>query len=85
VTQAAVSHEHKFIFLKTKKTAGTSIELALTQLCRPDYIIRAAHPDRRGTAYNWARFAELLVGIPAAPLVQIPRRIIVNQLLTPPT
>jgi hypothetical protein len=34
-----VSHEHKFIFLKTKKTAGTSIELALTKLCGPDDII----------------------------------------------
>src|SRR5215210_7892456 len=34
-----VSHEHKFIFLKTKKTAGTSIELALSQLCGPDDII----------------------------------------------
>ncbi len=28
-----ISHEHKFIFLKTKKTAGTSVELALTRLC----------------------------------------------------
>jgi len=34
-----ISHEHKFIFLKTKKTAGTSIELALSQLCGPDDII----------------------------------------------
>jgi Sulfotransferase family len=34
-----VSHEHKFIFLKTKKTAGTSIEIALSQLCGPDDII----------------------------------------------
>ena len=34
-----VSHEHKFIFLKTKKTMGTSIELALSQLCGPDDII----------------------------------------------
>jgi hypothetical protein len=47
VTQAAFSHEHKFIFLTTKKTAGTSIELALTQLCGTDYII-APHRDRRG-------------------------------------
>ena len=39
MTQAAFSHEHKFIFLMTKKTAGTSIELALTQLCGTDYII----------------------------------------------
>jgi hypothetical protein len=34
-----VSHAHKFIFLKTKKTAGTSIELALTKLCGDDDII----------------------------------------------
>jgi hypothetical protein len=34
-----ISHEHKFIFLKTKKTAGTSVELALSELCGPDDII----------------------------------------------
>jgi hypothetical protein len=34
-----ISHEHKFIFLKTKKTAGTSIELTLSRLCGPDDII----------------------------------------------
>ena len=28
-----VSHRHKFIFLKTRKTAGTSIEVALSRLC----------------------------------------------------
>lgn len=30
-----VSHDHEFIFLKTRKTAGTSIEMALEPLCRP--------------------------------------------------
>ena len=34
-----ISHEHKFIFLKTRKTAGSSIELALRRLCGPDDII----------------------------------------------
>ena len=34
-----VSHQHRFIFLKTKKTAGTSIELALSELCGPLDII----------------------------------------------
>ncbi|MDB3856213.1 sulfotransferase family 2 domain-containing protein [Halieaceae bacterium] len=34
-----VSHEHKFIFIKTRKTAGTSIEIALSQYCGPDDII----------------------------------------------
>lgn len=34
-----VSHKHKFIFIKTRKTAGTSIEIALSQYCGPDDII----------------------------------------------
>ncbi len=54
-----LSHEHKFIFLRTKKTAGTSIELALSDLCGPDDIItpltredEARRTGRRG-AQNW--------------------------------
>lgn len=34
-----LSHKHKFIFLKTNKTAGTSVEIALSQVCGPDDII----------------------------------------------
>ncbi len=34
-----VNHQYKFIFLKTRKTAGTSIEIALSQFCGPDDII----------------------------------------------
>ncbi len=30
-----VSHNHKFIFLKTRKTAGTSVEMALEHVCAP--------------------------------------------------
>jgi hypothetical protein len=30
-----VCHEHKFIFLKTRKTAGTSVEMLLEPLCAP--------------------------------------------------
>jgi hypothetical protein len=33
-----VSHRHRFIFLKTAKTAGTSIERALKPFCGPDDI-----------------------------------------------
>jgi hypothetical protein len=54
-----LSHEHKFIFLRTKKTAGTSIELALSDLCGPDDVItpltredEARRAGRRG-AQNW--------------------------------
>ena len=34
-----ISHKYKFIFLKTKKTAGTSIEISLSRFCGDDDII----------------------------------------------
>lgn len=34
-----ISHKHKFIFLKTIKTAGTSTEVALGDICGPDDIV----------------------------------------------
>jgi hypothetical protein len=34
-----VSHAHRFIFLKTKKTAGTSMEIALSAICGPEDVI----------------------------------------------
>jgi hypothetical protein len=34
-----VSHAHRFVFLKTRKTAGTSVEIALSRHCGPDDII----------------------------------------------
>jgi hypothetical protein len=34
-----ISHEHRFIFLKTAKTAGTSIEIALSRYCGPADVI----------------------------------------------
>ncbi|MEO0509050.1 MAG: sulfotransferase family 2 domain-containing protein [Verrucomicrobiota bacterium] len=34
-----VSHRHKFIFIKTHKTAGSSMEMALAPLCGADDII----------------------------------------------
>lgn len=39
-----VSHEHRFIFLKTRKTAGTSVEIALSRTCGPDDIIAPISP-----------------------------------------
>jgi hypothetical protein len=39
-----VSHRHKFIFLKTSKTAGTSLELALAKFCGEDDIITPVSP-----------------------------------------
>jgi hypothetical protein len=34
-----VSHRHRLIFLKTRKTAGTSVEIALSRVCGPDDVI----------------------------------------------
>ena len=34
-----VSHEHRFIFLKTRKTAGSSLEVLLSRFCGPDDIV----------------------------------------------
>lgn len=34
-----VSHKHKFIFIKTRKTAGTSIEIALSAHCGDEDIL----------------------------------------------
>lgn len=40
-----VSHKHRFIFLKTRKTAGTSIEIALSALCGEHDIITPIDAD----------------------------------------
>ncbi len=52
-----ISHKHKFIFIKTKKTAGTSIEIALSKICgnhdvitvinEEDEIIRLKYAGRK--------------------------------------
>ena len=40
-----VSHEHKFIFIKTRKTAGTSIEIGLSKYCGPQDVITPIGKD----------------------------------------
>lgn len=39
-----VSHEKKFVFIKTKKTAGTSMEIALSRFCGEGDIITPITP-----------------------------------------
>jgi hypothetical protein len=43
-----VSHEHRFIFLKTRKTAGTSIEMALARIAGDDAIVTPVQPPEEG-------------------------------------
>jgi hypothetical protein len=39
-----ISHKHKFIFIKTAKTAGTSIEVFLSEHCGPDDVVTPIEP-----------------------------------------
>ncbi|UOQ84351.1 hypothetical protein [Gracilibacillus salinarum] len=39
-----ISHKHKFIFIKTRKTAGTSIEISLSRYCGDQDIITPISP-----------------------------------------
>jgi hypothetical protein len=43
-----ISHEHKFIFIKTAKTAGTSIEVFLSKQCGPMDIVTPIFPPVEG-------------------------------------
>ena len=55
-----VSHKHKFIFLKTYKTAGSSMEVLFSRFCGPDDIVtplmpedEALRPDHGPRNYKW--------------------------------
>lgn len=39
-----VSHKHRFIFIKTRKTAGTSLEVSLSALCGDEDILTPIQP-----------------------------------------
>jgi hypothetical protein len=43
-----ISHKHKFIFIKTVKTAGTSIEVFLSQHCGADDVLTPIFPEVEG-------------------------------------
>ena len=43
-----LSHAHRFIYIKTYKTASTSIEAALSSVCGPDDVITEASEQLRG-------------------------------------
>ncbi|MFT4253027.1 MAG: sulfotransferase family 2 domain-containing protein [Caulobacter sp.] len=43
-----ISHRYRFVFIKTRKTAGTSIEAYLSSLCGPDDVVTPVHPPEPG-------------------------------------
>ncbi len=40
-----LSHKYRFIFIKTHKTAGTSVEIALSKYCGPKDVITVINPE----------------------------------------
>ena len=47
-----ISHTHKFIFIKSEKTAGTSIESALSQYCSGDDVVTPINDYRHNRDEN---------------------------------
>lgn len=66
-----ISHKHRFIFIKTRKTAGTSIEIFLSRFCGDNDIVTpisppvAGHrPRNYGTLVNHMDAATLRSALP---------------------
>ena len=60
-----ISHEHRFIFIKTQKTAGTSIEVLLSQLAGADAVVTPVKPAVEGhQPRNFARPGRLMADVP---------------------
>ncbi|TAE78164.1 MAG: hypothetical protein EAZ84_02360 [Verrucomicrobia bacterium] len=52
--EMVISHKHRFIFIKTAKTAGTSIEAFLSPHCGPDDVFTPTFPIVEGhQPRNW--------------------------------
>lgn len=58
-----ISHTHRFIFVRTEKTAGSSVEQALADLCGPDDIITGvARHHEKCRRPGWTRWLPFRTG-----------------------
>lgn len=54
MARVIISHEHRFIFVKTRKTAGTSVEVFLERIAGDDAVVTPIWPEVAGhTARNY--------------------------------
>lgn len=66
-----VSHANQFIFIKTSKTAGTSIEIYLSKFCGSDDIVAPAR-EAREQQYSFYRPRNLAIPIHRAAHASLP-------------
>jgi hypothetical protein len=74
-----INHQYKFIFIKTRKTAGTSIEFGLSKFCGDKDVITEIVSESDETKAEFGYVSERNYKIPlkrakAIDLVKIPRR-----------
>lgn len=56
-----VSHRHRFIFLKTNKTAGTSVEIGLSRFCdHPEDIVTHLSPEEESLRHEMGGYSSRL-------------------------
>src|SRR5260221_477337 len=83
-----VCNEHRFIFVKTSKTASSSIELLLSRFCGPTDIVTPGMEakDARYAEYAEARMPRnLAIPLHRIPLLSLPPFVLAKKHLLPRT
>jgi Sulfotransferase family len=71
-----ISHRHKFIYIKTIKTASTSVEAALSRICGPDDVITVTDERLMGYRDEAVKAQNYRLVHPAVPKQKLWRRIL---------